>query len=645
MKPLARKFRCNKTIYLIIFVLITLQLALVMHLPITVRGDAGHDDGWFISNAINILRGNWLGSFNQMTLIKGVGYPIFLAFNFILGTPITLTTTVLNIFSCIFFVYVLKELGLPKLFSLCLLVFLLFQPALLPMYVIRDNFNTSLSLIAISGFIYSSLHKIEKCNFFIVGISGLILGFFWVTREESIWVIPSFCVISFYSLLKSSNKKALFLRIKLMAIYILMSILFPLGVGLINQNMYGVFQTVDIKSRSFTNALNALNSVDVGNETQFLSVSNEKRQAIYKISPTFKKLEPYFEDINNGWKIPGCNQYPHTCGDYASGWFMWAIRDGVNNLGHYKTAEDAASFYEQITFEIINACKYKRISCVNNPLPLMPRLSEKAIESIPKKLVEAIELTLYKTTLGSTNISSSDYKLNNIMEFIGYPRIFEPIKPKTLKIAGWYYSHDNDWVSLECDSENEFMQNSISRLSSPDIAKAFNDIRATNQRFSISENNFESCSVSFVNSKIKLNRILETKINHYEKNGHELHFDVIEINDPNAIKENFATSVKKNIVNIYRSFSIYLYIAGTILFLLACLITFKKRLKPKNLLVIALFLWILYYSRIALIVMVDISSFPGITYLYLMPIFNLWFAASFVSVSAFSETFKLIKHI
>ena len=43
-----------------------------------------YDDIMQISKAFSIIKGNWLGEYGSMTLVKGVGYPLIVAiFNFL----------------------------------------------------------------------------------------------------------------------------------------------------------------------------------------------------------------------------------------------------------------------------------------------------------------------------------------------------------------------------------------------------------------------------------------------------------------------------------------------------------------------------------------------------------------------------------
>jgi hypothetical protein len=471
-------------------------------------------------------------------------------------------------------------------------------------------------------------------------LSGFCFGLFWITREEGIWVLPSFAFITLYSLYLSHHRKLL---LKHLAIYIVFSLALPIATGLINNHKYGRFQIVDFKSSSFVNVINALNRVDVGEEQQFVPVPRKKRDAIYKISPSFRELRVFFENSRNEWLKPGCNVNSSTCGDYAGGWFVFALRDGASSLGYYKDAISITSYYDRISKEINLACNSRKLSCINNPIPYMPRLTKDAIKSIPKKITEAIKLTIYKKKVALTAGQSwgTPYSLNQTLNFLGNPKAV-PLNTQSILLAsGWYYTKNNDWISLRCSSQGSRRDLDINKSPSFDIAEYFKDDKASNQRFSFEIDDFENCSILFLNSRnqpIQLSEALKNNQRYFNIIDGYLNFDVLQEDRIN--KEN-SLFLKQSLINFYELISIYIFCAGTF-FIIAILLFLSKNHKLDQLSSIALFLWILYYSRIFLVVMVDISSFPAIKNLYLLPAFPVWTAASFVSMAAFFNTVRPI---
>lgn len=616
-----------------------------MHFPVSIYTGAGHDDAWFISRAESMMKGEWMGDFNQMTLIKGVGYSYFLIFNKFLGTPITLTLAALYLVASLLFVYVLRKIGISKLTALSLFAFLIYQPALFPTRIIRDNIYYSLLLIAISGLMSAVLCKSDKYKIFTIGFSGLCFGLYWITREEGVWVLPGFSFIILYGVFVRSKENGGFrLLLNVLTIYISTALIPPIGTGLVNYYKYGVFQITDFKSSSFTNVLNSLNRVNVGEEIQFLPVPKIKREAIYKVSPSFRELQPYFENPSNEWKRPGCAVYKNTCSDYAGGWFMWALRDGVSSLGYYKDPKSAANYYERVTGEINLACNNRALSCANNVIPFMPRLTIDAIQSIPREIKKAIKLTIYQNEVPLTGGSSGEplYRLNEIVNFLGNPKIVAPETQSTITISGWYQAPKSDWVYTKCNDGDRQRYFNINRKPSPDIAKYFKDSNSTTQRFSFEISNFGNCSFSFSNPKIQEIQfidLLKSHLRNFKVSNGFVNFDVVQ---ENSLSNTNKLYLKKFLITVYEQVSIYIFGVGTICFIIIFLLLIFRKYTFDNLTVVALFLWILYYCRIALVVMVDISSFPAINHLYLLPTYPIWSAASFASVAAFLKSIKLM---
>src|ERR1700722_18056994 len=67
------------------------RLAIVLNLPILFLPQAGHDDGLFMRLGASLASGNWLGDFSQFTLMKGPGYPAFLAMTSFSGLSVAAT--------------------------------------------------------------------------------------------------------------------------------------------------------------------------------------------------------------------------------------------------------------------------------------------------------------------------------------------------------------------------------------------------------------------------------------------------------------------------------------------------------------------------------------------------------------------------
>jgi len=610
---------------------------MAMHLPLSILTNPGHDAAWLVGSAQSILRGRWLGDFNQMTLIKGLGYPYFLLFNNLLGTPVTLAQALLYLGACTWLIYNLRRAGLPATVTVLLFGVLIFQPALFPTRVIRDGIYFSLLLISFAGLIYVTLRPTgSRYSLPLIIASGFCLGIFWITREEGLWVAPGFAVmaaLSIYENRKQGRDRGVLTGL---CIYIVSALVAPIATGLANKITYGEFQIVDFKSASFVGALDALNSVVVGEDIQFLPVPHKKRVAIYKVSPSFKELEPLLEGSLRGWMDPGCKAYKSTCGDYAGGWFMWAFRDGVSALGYYRNPESARRFYDRISTEVKAACARGDLVCRRGGIPFMPPITDEAMRSIPGKILDAIGLTVYKKhlTYGSGESFGSARTWTRTLDFLGNPRVVPLRGSEMLSVSGWYFSKKADWIYLSCGTDPRKSYIPVKMEDGPNVDMNLNDETIAYRGFSFDLLGFEACRIDFRNDKIEpimLPGLLENKKSFIEVADGVIHFDRVVVSKSHKGAHRVWMG---KFARPFEAASVYLFCFGSAaLVIVLYLIAFFGRRLDK-LMIIAISAWILYFSRIALVVLVDVTSFPAVHALYLMPAFPLWIVGSFLSIAS-----------
>ena len=536
------------------FIFSVAYLVLAMNLPVSIYTGAVHDDALFWGNAYQIVSGNWLGAYNQMTLAKGPGFPLFLAANAVLGIPITLLIALLYLFACWLIANTLRAMGLNKYLVLSIFVVILFHPALFPLGIIRDNIYPALSLIIISGVI-RLVFAPQQHDRRLVSIVpyGLVLGFFWITREEGIWIVPGLLILLFLKAfqLKKQNLpiKDIFYRF---ACFSLAATMFVSLIALINYHEYGKFEAVDFQGKAFSRALKSLNSVDVGSDLPYLPVSFDKRQKIYKISPSFSQLKDYFEDKGKGWTSFGCKIYPWTCGDYAGGWFMWALRDAVASKGYYESPMRAAEFYNNITKEIETACDIGVIKCRSNPIPFMPNVTMNQLKELPGKTVHALKLAMVRLPMPATGGPSWDplNQLQRIRLFLGSPRTtLAPSEQAVFKVGE--------------------------------------------------------------EGTLHVDQILHTN---------------------NYPAQDLSLKLKNSLATLYKFIIPILVILGAFMYFIYLIFTWIGKAPITDIFIVSTMMWCLFFSRILLIVLVDISSFPAISILYISAGFPILCLAAFLSL-------------
>jgi len=641
----------NKIDKIILLIISIVYISLCLKLPVSIYTTANYDDALFWNNASSILRGNWLGDYNDLTLIKGVGFPLFLALNYLIGFPISLSTSVFFLLSIILFLYYLKKYyNINKVILFSILILLLFQPYYLPGRVIRDNIYPALTLLFITGFI--NLYNFDKfiSGKYSISLFGVAGGFLLLTREEGIWVFPALIFLLIFKSIAIFNNKIIFKKFLIQTTIFLFSIYVPIGiVSTINYFKYGQFIATEsfIAKGPYTDTLKILNSIESGPEIPHIPVSYAKRSEAYKVSPSFLKLKDYFERDGRWWTQPGCDIYPDTCGDFAGGWFMFALRAAVTRSGYYTSPKDADNFYRQIYIEISDACSKGVISCHATKIPFMPRLTKEQWAEIPGKFIDLIAIALIQgDTLNDAGPSwgPADLLLHTKI-FLGNPVFVRPPSEKIAELSGWYYSNKGSWIALQCQNalgKPEITQ--ISRIYSPGLMDYFKSKNAENINFKIKIYGDDDCKIIINSSSVPYSNSAEVvKISDIQQpnssfniGGGQLYFNAV-INTIYTQEFNGIYKIKRIIFKLYKIVTPYIFYAGIFSYLVTIFIIGFLRSRISSLYLIITLIWILLITRSTILVLVDISSFPGLTPLYFGPGFLLLDLASFLSIYYFGK--------
>lgn len=345
-----------------------LKLALVRAQPVLALGQAIHDDKLFIELAAHLVRGEWLGPYTEMTLAKGPLYSLFLAANFHLGLPLGLTQQLLYVGACALAVAALA----PRLGSgwgrLLVYAGLLWNPLTYEgaslTRILRQHLTVPLGLVIAACLIALALRGREPFRRragWAAGL-GLALGGFWLTREESIWILP---------LVGLGGAAVLFLAWRdgpsarraaawLGALAVSGFVLPHLVISWQNLRHYGWFGTVEFRAAAFEDAYGALTRVQVGPALPQVPLPPEARAAIYAVSPAFARLQPWLEGpVGDHWA--DAERFDRAERQLLGGWFVWALRDAVRQAGLAPDPAAALRYYRQLADEVNRACDDGRL--------------------------------------------------------------------------------------------------------------------------------------------------------------------------------------------------------------------------------------------------------------------------------------------
>ncbi len=346
-----------KTIFLVLVVGLTLfrvWLASLMNYQIIV--DGGEYDDWLqVKNSVEILNGSWLGDYSQKILVKNESFPLFLALCRFLHLPYGVGYALFIIFASAIFVVALEPMIKYKNIRNLMFLFLIYHPiGLLSSSALRIYRNALVpwAVIGCCGCylaIYLRRDKESKALLFWSICGGIYSAFFWLLREDSVWLLPFivgvtvFCII--YWIMRKRNLAYVLKRICIIlipCITILASIFIIKG---INHYYYGIALTNDRNQGEIARVNNLLYEIDDNNDNRDVWVSNDALRQAINVSPTLASIDNLEEAFStSGWAPDDEGVRGDMC--------TWALRASIKDAGHFKDAVETQNFYKQIGDEL-----------------------------------------------------------------------------------------------------------------------------------------------------------------------------------------------------------------------------------------------------------------------------------------------------
>jgi hypothetical protein len=652
--------------YLLFAITGVLYLWHINSLPYAIMIGAGHDDGWFIRRAMNLLDGDWFGPYNQMTLIKGPVYPFFLALTSATGSSLQFSTAVMHLIAACAVIYSLSGYLQSFLSKYSLLILLLIVQFPLQR-VIRDELSLALLLLifSLTVIIFFNERTLYKGTF--SAVLGVLLGLFMLTREDGgLTAIPVLLFAASLSIIKYFSRENSNKIIISLIILIFSTVFINVTYKTVNYFKYKSYIGVELLDSDYSNTLSAIYSVREFEAQRYVEVTNANLNAIYQISPTFHTLKTVIE--TTPWRDSGCAIDISTCGQFGTGYFMWALRDAMFLKGYYDTAKTAKINYRKITSDIREACETGKIKCANKYFSKVPGYELFDFKELMSIISKGIKTTLYIRIASNAAFKEGVVDSEKSAAFLNITHYILPeVNVKFYKVNGWYYDKSNPrgWfdakisnqhpsvsTTLEKQSvkptyENISINNGsvyIERLPSPDIAEAFHDGEAKMQRFVLYVPCSETHCVLFVNNMEvgDLRGKIESK--DYKVGGIlyvDTIYDTSKIVQNRTLEDQKVSTINRYnfIANYYNRCSKTLFIGGII----SILILILRGLRQRNLetpVLVLIVLWFIYIWRIIFLSLVTFFWIPnGINHLYLYSSIVIMPIASFMSIYLLINTY------
>lgn len=400
-----------------------------------------HDDLYFAKAAHTIIHGEWLGAYDQMTLIKNPFYAFFLILSFGTGLPLFFNESIFYVVACILIFIAFIPLIKNPWWRMFLFSLLLFCPESMTtawnLRIYREFIYFSLTLYVVASSIGLFL-RLDKNIFTLLLWSillGMSMGAFMLTREEGVWIYPPLILILSISIFwiwkKKYEKKILRSCLVLMPILIWYIPIFV--VSAINYSHYGFWGTTEQLDPDFNRVLIILDRIETDDDTWHpaIQIPKSARLKAYTASPILNSMRDDIEYLVAAWNISDDlamelknDWYLDQYGDGGSeigSHFLWLFRDVVCQNGHCKNATATKEFYKQLADQLEVACDDGTLVCSSTKaIPFVGLIDQRHYPIISRMFLENIlsilnldyfgMVTLDVLTWPSLPENSEDYK-------------------------------------------------------------------------------------------------------------------------------------------------------------------------------------------------------------------------------------------
>lgn len=656
----------KRTVFLFVLIaIILLKQVIVSNLPIYVLAYAKQDDALMVEMAKNILEGKWLGEYNELTLTKGVMFPLFLCIANILGINYISFQTLFHSIACLIFIYGIKDLIKSKKWLIAIFTILVFNPLSFATdtlsRVYRNGITISQVLIIFGSYIGLYMNRKNKKQSIIYSVlAGIGFAFLYHTREDAIWILPFIITVTgiLIGLLIKEEKKEIFKNHKLLLfIYLLPFIIIyiiTMLISFINYQYYGIFTYNELNKSNFTKCMKTMYSIKPNEEYYRVSFTDEKIERMCEVSSTLNSVK---EDLLNTKHLYAGYGNGENGDQTEDGWFFWVLRETASKNGYYENSQKAEEFYKKVTEELNQGLKEGKFEKqLTMPSSLMPPWRKGKFSQLINAFGKEIKfISTYENVEVEikNSVIANNYDILDDFESITNNK---PILEKTnVRVLGWYANLKEENLNYSLQNQNGDIIFKFSDLNYREDIKTFlkstyNLERNGNSSFDVTIQKSKNDKIYFVaekEGKIYSKEEL-TKKSFIQNDDYVMSIDNITFyQEKEEEKANIQANLLNSITNIYKFLGVIIFIISIIIFIyfiIKMILEFKvKKYTNVN---IVLILSGIFLSLIVLLLGVaynEISSCDSINYMYLSGTYPLMLIFKWIAIANFFENAILEK--
>jgi len=436
----------------------------------------GFDDRLYVNMALHLLTGEWLGPYTVGTLIRGPFYPMWIAAVFPTGVPLLWAQNALYALACGVAVLALRPVLANRWLRVAVFGLLLFNPIgfapVVAQRLLREGIYPTLTLFVLGtaiGLLVRHNRSPARLALWSVGL-GAALGSFWLTREEGVWLVPVVGALLAWAVYRVARPGSPWvpLKVSLCLLPAALCAITVWSVAQVNRLHYGVAVVTEIQAVPFRAAYGALARVTQEAPEPSVPVPAETRRRIYPVSPAFAELQPWLEgDVGRTWTAAGCT-LGRSCSDISGGWFLWALREAAARAGHHASAEAAADFYTRLAREVNDACAAGGLACGPKRATLRPPWRAAQMGPFLAAAAEgAVAVARFAEVGLPTSASYGSVKGQELFHQLAHDRT--PIPREHLVVGAWGFSPRGPLEVAVRTAKGAPAEAAVTRLDTPDV--------------------------------------------------------------------------------------------------------------------------------------------------------------------------------
>ena len=565
----------TKVIWIVVVLLSILKVAITFRIPVAIYCAEKSDDNLMFQYAESILDGHWLGTYNNLTLVKGISYPIFLVLCNLLMIPYSIGMALLNIAGATVFVKAIGKKLPNRNIRFVIYLLLIYSPVQFAYWISQRTYRMSLipdMLLLIFGFMLGMFFRKEESIKTLIPWSigaGVSLAFFWYIREDSIWIAPFVGAIIFlmilYFVFIQKERKKLIQKILITLIPIACVLLTTVGICVINHHYYGMYTTNDRSGTEFAKMMSNLYLIDDEKAPDDVWISDQMLEEAMQASPTLALAKNEIEKNMKAWEKDG-----PIPGDLVA----WVLRNAVQEYGYYTDAISTNNYYHKVNQELQAAFANGTLK-KDHSLHFSSQAAGISTDKIPalvhKTFVKIGELSVYnecgvKNTVSCNGGDEDDRTVEGMLQtFSTYSN------KKNYDLSGWLFAkNDTDVLTADLVDNKNNVIFTLHFDDSPDVQAVYaNKKNAAKSRFHVSLKD-----VTF--KKVYLNVYVNgTLVSHAEPAGYDTNQiagdmkGTLTVQKDNVVKySRRAVDMANTIVKIYQRISPFMNLLAVIGYLI-----------------------------------------------------------------------------